>query len=169
MDTMTARTAIRYTYPEFIEDVNLVHDRLVGWKPDIIFYLPRGGLTPAAYVAHSLGVKHVMDVSSLYPWIALPCPRKQGGYNYLLIDDISDTGESLKVAEAHIREYMKENEYFRGDLRTTTFWLRETTIFIPDVWCRKVQGTPWILFPWEVDAKEIHHKDSPRLTIIKPS
>ena len=66
-------------------------------KPDVILALTRGGLVPATYVAHALGVTDVKSCKNNPPSFT-------GIDTYVLIvDDISDTGDTLK----NISEQMK--------------------------------------------------------------
>jgi hypothetical protein len=57
------------------------------------------------------------------------------------VDDVSDTGESLKAAVDHVRE--------KGvaDARTVTVYLKPHTSFKPDFYA--ISTSDWIIFPWE--------------------
>jgi hypoxanthine phosphoribosyltransferase len=73
--------------------------------------------------------------------------------NPLLVDDISDTGDSLTVAGEHLeqRGYMNP--------RTATMHMKPWTKLIPDYYVVKTEA--WVVYPWEL--KEFTYNLSSRL------
>jgi hypoxanthine phosphoribosyltransferase len=63
------------------------------------------------------------------------------GVNVLVVDDVSDTGESLKVAVEHL------DVCGAKAIRTATLYYKPQSIFKPDFFI--VQTEQWIIFPWE--------------------
>lgn len=82
--------------------------------------IKRGGLIPAVMLSHKLDLPYVYSISP----------------NTLVVDDISDTGATLKDGVG---------------VYTATLFLRSTSEFIPDVYAEYLKGEEWISFPWEVD------------------
>jgi hypoxanthine phosphoribosyltransferase len=57
------------------------------------------------------------------------------------VDDVSDSGESLKVALEHL------NACGAKAIKTATLYYKPHSIFKPDFFI--VQTEQWIIFPWE--------------------
>lgn len=79
--------------------------------------IKRGGLIPAVMISHKLNIPYVGRVNK----------------DTLVVDDICDTGETLKKSIA---------------LYTATLHYRPTARFIPDFYAKEVE-TEWIVYPWE--------------------
>ena len=90
-------------------------------KIDNIFGVPRGGLVLAVYLSHALDLPIVTEVKNA---------------RTLVVDDIADTGETLK----------KFNEFDYGI--TATIYYHEQSIVEPDIWVYEKRDK-WIQFPWE--------------------
>jgi len=79
--------------------------------------IKRGGLIPAVMVSHKLNIPYVDRINK----------------DTLVIDDICDTGETLKNSIA---------------LYTATLHYKPTAGFTPDFYAKEV-GSDWIVYPWE--------------------
>jgi hypoxanthine phosphoribosyltransferase len=73
--------------------------------------------------------------------ITQPVSEDVSGKKVLVVDDVSDTGESLKAARDHVLE--------RGasDVRTVTVYFKPDSSFKPDFFANSTAD--WIIFPWE--------------------
>lgn len=102
-------------------------------KPDVILAITRGGLVPATYIAHALGITNVISCKNN--------PPSYYGTNthVLIIDDISDSGDTLRDIVQQIKcEYT-----------TATIFKRYNTKFEPDYYGVEVSDDTWVEFPWE--------------------
>ena len=63
------------------------------------------------------------------------------GVNVLVVDDVADTGESLKVAVEHL------NVCGAATIKTATIYYKPQSIFKPDFFI--IQTRQWVVFPWE--------------------
>ena len=79
--------------------------------------IKRGGLIPAVMISHKLNIPYVDRINK----------------DTLVIDDICDTGETLKNSIA---------------LYTATLHYKPTAGFTPDFYAKEV-GSDWIVYPWE--------------------
>lgn len=79
--------------------------------------IKRGGLIPAVMISHKLNIPYVERINK----------------DTLVIDDICDTGETLKNSIA---------------LYTATLHYKPTAGFTPDFYAKEV-GSEWIVYPWE--------------------
>lgn len=114
--------------------------------------LSRGGLVPGVILSHLLDLpltpicysaktghgdnrNHLNNLPDL---TALP------GSNIILIDDIADSGHTLKeVSEYYQTTYCVET--------AVLYWKHGVSVHTPDYfWQRIEKDDPWIEFPWEV-------------------
>ena len=87
--------------------------------------LPRGGLIPAVLLSHKLGV----------PYISMSDDDSEQYDSILIVDDICDTGETLK-------EY---HQFFT----TATIHHKQSAMVKPDFYYSLASQDKWIVYPWE--------------------
>jgi len=118
--------------------------------PDLIVGIARGGLIPAVSLSHTLGVEMAVVDVKFYrdvegrerePIIRTSFPINPQGKRVLLVDDVSDTGETLKVV---LRELHNS-----GVLETKVACLvvKPWTKVIPNFYVFRTDK--WVVFPWE--------------------
>lgn len=122
-----------------------------GFKPDVIVGVSRGGWPPARIMSDLLENSNVANmkvefykdigVRSRTPQITQPVTAKVRGKRVLVVDDVSDTGHSLKVVANHLREKGTK------DLKVCTIYMKPKSIFRPDFFAKTTRK--WIIFPWE--------------------
>ena len=79
--------------------------------------IERGGLIPAVMISHKLNIPYVTKINK----------------DTLVVDDICDTGETLKNIVAGY---------------TATLHYKPTASFTPDFYAKET-GDEWIVYPWE--------------------
>lgn len=98
--------------------------------------VPRGGLIPAVMLSHYMNKKF----KSYNEVIEMTNNIRQ---KVLVVDDISDSGETLYKAETF-------------GFQTATLTVRHSTIFIPDFYGERIEDDRWLVFPWErEDSKTV--------------
>jgi xanthine phosphoribosyltransferase len=109
--------------------------------------ISRGGLVPAVVISNLLGIRKVYslglktykdqekDSAEIYQVPDLAYSNK-----ILLIDDISDTGESFIIVK---------KLYSHKQLVTVSVYIKAKTKFVPDVVGENVDNNTWVVFPWE--------------------
>jgi len=91
--------------------------------------VPRGGLVPAVMLSHYMNKK-------FKPYNECLEMTNNARQKVLVVDDISDSGETLLKAETF-------------GFQTATLTVRHSTIFYPDFYCDKIENDSWLVFPWE--------------------
>ncbi len=126
-----------------------------GWRPDIIIAIARGGLVPAMVISDVLNVKDILTIQLEHwpaPGTTLPevkvrhgMPSENlSGRKILIVDDVADTGDTLKFAKDLIIE-----KYRDVDVRTAALHVKTGKAkFIPDFSALDVDPSIWIVYPW---------------------
>ncbi len=122
-----------------------------GFAPEIVVAIARGGLLLAGSVAYALGVKSCgslnvefytgVDERLAKPEILPPLldGASLAGKRVLLVDDVSDSGRTLKLAVELLHG-------LGADVRSVTLYTKPRTILAPDFCWRNTDR--WIVFPW---------------------
>ena len=82
----------------------------------------RGGLIPAVMVSHKLNI----------PYVDTPTEST------LIIDDICDSGKTLKDANAVSTAVLHHKPH--------------TSCYTPTLWSATCDGDEWIIYPWELEG-----------------
>ena len=109
-------------------------------KPFYIYGVPRGGLIPATWISHKTGIKY-------YQINAAQISKMADLSHILIIDDICDTGETIKKLQEN---YPK--------CRTATLYCKESSPIKPDYYGELI-GEEWLHFPWE-ELEVIGNRDN---------
>jgi len=121
-----------------------------GFKPDAVVGIGRGGWVPARVVADVLGIGVALSICIKYyesvgrtrgkPLVFQAIPREGiEGRRLLVVDDIADTGKSLRVALGLLSA--------ARDVRVATLHFKPGSEVKPDFFAEK--ATEWIVYPWE--------------------
>ncbi|MGD6810719.1 MAG: phosphoribosyltransferase [Candidatus Bathyarchaeia archaeon] len=120
--------------------------------PDIIVGIARGGLVPARILTDLLETPQVATIRiefyadikqpSIQPILKQPLNTPVNGKKILIVDDISDSGQSLKTAKQHLLEKGA------AETKIATLYAKSTTQTMPDYVEKTAER--WIVFPWEI-------------------
>ena len=122
-----------------------------GYHADIMIGLARGGWVLSRVLCDFLEIKDLVSLKVEH-WgvtatpdgtaqIKYPFEIDLSGKKVLVVDDITDTGQSMKVATEYIKTMNPE------EIKTATLMHIEGSEFIPDYYGGKVQWK-WYIFPW---------------------
>jgi len=125
-----------------------------GYKVDVIVAIARGGLVPAMNISDVLGVSDILSIGVSH-WgitakkderarIKFPLQADLSAKNVLIVDDLTDTGDSIKMVLEHIAACNPKN------VKTATLLHKSVSTFEPDFYAEKVEGWKWIIFPWNL-------------------
>ncbi len=121
------------------------------YKPEVIVGVSRGGWPPARVMSDllqnpnlaNMKVEFYKDIGvrNKKPRITQPVTMEAMGKRVLVVDDVSDTGHSLRVVADHLRRKPVK------ELRVSTIYMKPKSVFRPDYYARTTKK--WIIFPWE--------------------
>jgi hypoxanthine phosphoribosyltransferase len=121
------------------------------YLPDIIVGISRGGLVPARILTDlletpQLGFIQVEFYTDIQQTLQKPILKQtlttQVSFKKaLIVDDIADTGESLKLAKTHLQQQSA------SQVKTATLYQKPQSTITPDFY--EKQTTSWVVFPWE--------------------
>ena len=143
-----------YSYENFKNDTNSLIDKIKVYNPDTIVGIARGGLTLAHTVSEGLNIRNVQTIrTELYDYtqkrdrisIFGECNFKDAK-RVLVLDDISDTGDTLKDV---MNSLESDNPYI--EFKSATLFYKKTSSYAPNFWMN--EATEWIDFFWERDFK----------------
>ncbi|TFF96740.1 phosphoribosyltransferase [Candidatus Thorarchaeota archaeon] len=122
-----------------------------GWRPDAIVGIARGGWVHARIQCDLLAVKELYSVKIDHWGVTatkdgkakLTCPLTADvtGKDVLVIDDITDTGESLTMAVEHVKTCGPD------EVRSATLMHIAGSKFEPDYYGVEISWA-WEIFPW---------------------
>jgi hypoxanthine phosphoribosyltransferase len=127
---------------------------LSGYRPDLVVAIARGGMLFAGGLAYALGIKacdalnieFYTGVGETLPEPAVLKPLLDNdalqGAKVLLVDDVADSGRTLRLAVDLLADQATE-------VRSAVLYTKPTTIIQPDyTWATTDR---WITFPWSAD------------------
>lgn len=122
-----------------------------GFRPDIIVAVSRGGFDPARILSDELNIRSLASLQVIYyaginerndkPQVKYPLNADISGLNVLVVDDVADSGSSLKV----VKEYI--DSLGPREVRMATLHHKPWSSFEPDFFAESVNK--WIIYPWE--------------------
>jgi hypoxanthine phosphoribosyltransferase len=122
------------------------------FQPDIVIAIGRGGYVPARIVCDRLLMNDLTSIK-IEHWgtaahkldqarIRFPLSVNVEGKVILVIDDITDTGETLMAA----REYLALSA--PGEIRTGVLQHKTSSAYQPDYYAELLSDWKWIVYPW---------------------
>jgi len=114
-----------YSWEQLERDVDFLVKQLkfASYTHKNIYGVPRGGLVLAVILSHQLKLPLILTASKI-------------SNQTLIIDDISDTGKTLK-------KIMKKGS------TVVTLWTTPHTKVVPDFYANVLKKDEWVVFPFE--------------------
>ena len=138
----------------FLEDNDEPYDR----ELDFVYGVPRGGLIPAVFLSHKLGL----------PLRTREIGKRdladEGGYG-LWVDDIYDTGATFQQFVTGSLGELEKLYGYNGSMRQFAVLVsKETEENCPVGYVGlRVDASDWVVFPWET-TESTHLNNDQRLT-----
>jgi len=121
------------------------------FKPDVIVGVSRGGWPPARVMSDLLENPEIANVKAEFylgvaetkgePLITQPVSVSVRDKEVLLMDDVADTGKSLRLVRVHLKEEGAT------EVKIATIYYKPWSVVIPDYYEKETRS--WIIFPWE--------------------
>ena len=151
----------KHLYVSYDEYHNLIEKLAIkvfqsGWEFDTILCLARGGMRPGDILSRVFDKPlAIMSTSSyradagtiqgrldLAKYITMPKGELAG--RVLLVDDLSDSGVTLKAVVERLRGVPSII-----DLRSAVIWVKGVSTYTPDYFVESLPTSPWIHQPFE--------------------
>lgn len=145
-----------FTYEEFVAAVLALGEQVRGaaWQPDHLIGIGRGGLTPAVFLSHAIEIPMLsVDVSAAIPafhedLLAKLAERTRAGERLLLVDDINDSGATIRA----LRQGLATAGAVADHVRFATVLDNVRSIERVEYAFRTIDRATdkdWFVFPWE--------------------
>ncbi|MEL9914637.1 MAG: phosphoribosyltransferase [Thermoplasmatales archaeon] len=132
----------------------IIVEKIGDFKFDCVIAVIRGGLVPSRIIADFLGIKDIFTLKTEH-WgvtatpdgkarVTYPIVKDLKGRSVLVVDDITDTGQSLRLA---LEATQQKNPAI---LRSATFLHINRSEIVPDYYAEvvDVSNWKWFIFPW---------------------
>lgn len=131
-----------------------------GYKPDKIIAITRGGWVPAMMFSDLLGNRDMLSLK-IEHWtytakkeaeavLKYPIQTDLGGQKILLVDDLTDSGDSIALALEDIKKHNPK------EIRTATLIHKKQSKIKPDYYAKQKNRWEWIILPWNINEDILH-------------
>jgi len=121
------------------------------YQPDMVIALSRGGFVPARLICDFMIVKDLISVKVDH-WgitaskdgkahLRYPISADLSGKRTLIVDDITDTGDSMMIAKVFVEKLTPQ------EIRTAAIFHIKTSKFVPDYYGKEIDWI-WVIWPW---------------------
>lgn len=141
-----------YSYEDFKNDTKILIEKVRSSDFDAIVAIARGGLTLSHVMGEGLDIRQVQsirtehydktkkrDTLSIFGKCEFGDAKK-----ILVVDDISDSGDTLKAVMEYLKDDFKDIEFY-----SATLFYKKSSIYEPDFWINEAKE--WVDFFWESD------------------
>lgn len=129
-----------------------LHDKMLEkYQPDILIGISRGGLVVTRFLSDIMNINNVailgvgfytgINETAKTPVITQELCIDMKNKKILLVDDVADTGISLKFASEYLLKKTPK------ELKIATIHYKPQSIVKPDFY--NEETTKWIVYPWE--------------------
>ena len=127
-----------------------------GWAFDQILCLARGGMRPGDVLSRVFDKPLAIMSTSSYRSEAgtihgrldiaktITMPKGELGGRVLLVDDLADSGITLRAVVDRLR-----GEPAIAELRSAVIWVKDVSAYTPDYFVERLPTSPWIHQPFE--------------------
>ncbi|RYY26813.1 MAG: phosphoribosyltransferase [Sphingomonadales bacterium] len=146
-----------FTHEEMVAGVHAIAEAAVAWSPSLLVGVGRGGLTPAVFLSHRMGLSMVsIDYSTKIAQfgeelIAILAQRTRDGDRLLFVEDINDSGKTI----GEIRAALMAEGAVADRIRFAVLMDNSQSSQKVEYGARRIDRTvqkDWFVFPWEAMA-----------------
>jgi len=121
------------------------------YRPEIVIALSRGGFVPARVICDLMIIKDLVSIKVDH-WgvtaakdgkahLRYPLNADLTGKKVLIVDDITDTGESMIIAKEFVEKLNPK------EIRTAAIFHIKHSKFVPDYYSKEIDWV-WVMWPW---------------------
>jgi hypothetical protein len=148
-----------FTHDEMVEGIHAIAVGASDWAPSLLVGVGRGGLTPAVFLSHRMGLSMVsIDHSTRIAQfgeelVAVLAERTRAGDRLLFVEDINDSGKTI----GEIRAALAAEGAVAGQIRFAVLIDNIRSQQRVDYAFREIDRSvtkDWFIFPWEAMAPQ---------------
>ena len=141
-----------YPYETFVSDVKELVKRSSTYAPDTLIAIARGGLTLGHAYASATDNRQLMSINSILyegdqrgkSCEIFNVPELQHAKKVLLLDDIVDSGQTIKEVLEHLQNCFPDVTF-----KIAAIYYKKSAVIQPDFYIH--EANDWIEFFWEKD------------------
>jgi len=141
-----------YSYEQFVNDIKTLVRLTREYDPDTIIAIARGGWTLGHAYASATNNRQLMSINSILyegdqkgkQCEVFNIPELSKAKKVLLMDDIVDSGETLKEVLFYLKKHFPDIKF-----KTASIYYKKTALIQPDF--TLYETNEWIEFFWEKD------------------
>jgi hypoxanthine phosphoribosyltransferase len=146
-----------FTHDEMVAGVHAIAEGAADWGPSLLVGVGRGGLTPAVFLSHRMGLSMVsIDHSTRIAQfgeelVAVLAQRTREGDRLLFVEDINDSGKTIGEIRAALAAENALPEQIRFAVLIDNIRSQQQV----DYRYRSIDRSvvkDWFVFPWEAMA-----------------
>lgn len=146
-----------FTHDEMVAGVHAIAEASADWNPSLLVGVGRGGLTPAVFLSHRMGLSMVsIDHSTRIAQfgeelVSVLAQRTRDGDRLLFVEDINDSGKTI----GEIRDALAAEGAVPGQIRFAVLIDNIRSRQRIDYAFREIDRSvtkDWFIFPWEAMA-----------------
>lgn len=146
-----------FSHEDMVAGVRAIADAAAQWRPSLLVGVGRGGLTPAVFLSHRMGLSMVsIDYSTKIAQfgaelIAILAQRTRDGDRLLFVEDINDSGKTIGEIRAALAAAGAVPEQIRFAVLMDNIQSSQKVEYGFRQIDRSIQKD-WFVFPWEAMA-----------------
>lgn len=146
-----------FTHDQVVAGVHAIAEAAAHWAPTLLVGVGRGGLSPAVYLSHRMGLSMVsIDHSTKIAQfgeelVAVLARRTRDGDRLLFVEDINDSGKTI----GEIRAALAAEGAVADNIRFAVLLDNSLSSQRVDYAFRQIDRSvtkDWFVFPWEAMA-----------------
>jgi hypoxanthine phosphoribosyltransferase len=128
--------------------------RASGYAPDLVVAISRGGFTPARVLCDVLSIFNLTSIRVVHyrkaaakeqaAYVEYPICIPVAGLQVLVVDDVNDSGDTLRVARAHL------DSLGPAEVRTAVLHEKTSSPIRADYAAATITEWRWLIYPWAV-------------------
>lgn len=146
-----------FTHEDMVAGVHAIADAAAEWAPSLLVGIGRGGLTPAVFLSHRMGLPLVsIDHSTRIAQfgeelVSVLAQRTRDGDRLLFVEDINDSGKTI----GEIRAALAAQGAVAAQIRFAVLMNNVQSSQKVEYGFRDIDRSiqkDWFVFPWEAMA-----------------